>query len=135
MTKDAQSHADEDQKNREKIEAKNKLDNLIYNTEKILKENREKIPDSDASSVEAALSKAKKALESSSEAAELNSAAEELTRASHRLAEIMYQKTAGQHPPQGEQGPGGSSAGPKQDSGKKDDEVIDAEYVDMDKNE
>jgi molecular chaperone DnaK len=53
MTRDAQAHADEDQKNREKIEAKNKLDSLIYNTEKILKENREKVSDSDASTVEA----------------------------------------------------------------------------------
>jgi molecular chaperone DnaK len=136
MTKDAQAHADEDQKNREKIEAKNKLDSLIYNTEKILKENREKISDSDASSLDSALSNAKKALESSSEASELNAALEELTRASHKLAEIMYQKTAGQHPPQGEPGGGGPSASDaKQESGKKEDEVIDAEYVDMDKNE
>jgi molecular chaperone DnaK len=135
MTKDAQAHADEDQKNREKIEAKNKLDSLIYNTEKILKENRERIPDSDASSLDDALSKAKKTLESSPEAAELNAAAEELTRASHRLAEIMYQKTASQTPPHGEQGPAGSGSDAKQGSGKKDDEVIDAEYVDVDKNE
>src|SRR5512136_713270 len=136
MTQDAQAHADEDQKNRDKIEAKNKLDSLIYNTEKILKENRDKISDSDASSLDSALSKAKKALESSSDAAELNSAAEELTRASHRLAEIMYQKTAGQTPPRTETGGGGASGGgAKQGSGKKEDEVIDAEYVDMDKNE
>jgi molecular chaperone DnaK len=134
MTKDAQSHADEDQKNREKIEAKNKLDSLIYNTEKILKENRDKISDSDASSLDAALSKAKSALESSSEASDLNAAAEELTRASHRLAEIMYQKTASQQaPPQTDTGAGASGGGAK--SGKKEDEVIDAEYVDMDKNE
>jgi molecular chaperone DnaK len=136
MTKDAQSHADEDQKNREKIEAKNKLDSLIYNTEKILKENREKISDSDASSLDSALSAAKKTLESSTEASELNAATEELTRASHRLAEIMYQKTAGQNPPHEAQGGGSgpSGAGPK-GAGKKEDEVIDAEYVDMDKNE
>jgi molecular chaperone DnaK len=134
MTKDAQAHADEDQKNREKIEAKNKLDSLIYNTEKILKENREKISESEASSLDAALSKAKSALESSSESADLNAAAEELTRASHRLAEIMYQKTAGQNPPHAETGGAGPSGGdPK--SGKKEDEVIDAEYVDMDKTE
>jgi molecular chaperone DnaK len=137
MTKDAQAHADEDQKNREKIEARNKLDSLIYNTEKILKENREKIPDSDATSLDSALSNAKKALESSSEAAELNAAFEELTKASHRLAEIMYQKTAGQAAPHGETAgkSGSSGTGGKQDSGKKEDEVIDAEYVDMDKNE
>jgi len=137
MTQDAQAHADEDQKNREKIEAKNKLDSLIYNTDKLLKENREKISDADASSLDSALSKAKSTLETSAEAAELNAAAEELTRASHRLAEIMYQKTAGQNPPHGGSGGAGpSGGGPKQGSEKKEDEVIDAEYVDMDnKNE
>jgi molecular chaperone DnaK len=137
MTNDAQAHADEDQKNREKIEAKNKLDSLIYNTEKILKENRDKFSDSDASSVDSALSKAKQVLESSAEAAELNAAADELMRASHKLAEIMYQKTAGQNPPHEEPGKtsGPSDSGAKQGSGKKEDEVIDAEYVDMDKNE
>jgi molecular chaperone DnaK len=136
MTTDAQAHADEDLKNKEKIEAKNKLDSLIYNTEKILKENRDKISDADATSLDAALSKAKKALEGSGEAAELNTAAEELTRASHRLAEIMYQKTAGpQTPPGGQAGGAGPAGGAKQDGGKKEDEVIDAEYVDMDKNE
>jgi molecular chaperone DnaK len=136
MTQDAQAHADEDQKNREKIEAKNKLDSLIYNTEKMLKENRERIPDSDANALDSALSSAKKTLESSSEAGELNSAFEELTRASHRLAEIMYQKTAGQQSPQGEARSDTSPGdGGKQEAGKKEDEVIDAEYVDMDKNE
>ncbi len=137
MTKDAQAHADEDQKNRETIESKNKLDGLIYNTEKILKENREKISEADATSLDTALANAKKALESSSEASELNAAIEELTKASHHLAEIMYQKTAGQQGPH--EGPGGgpgfSGSGAKPDSGKKEDEVIDAEYVDMDKNE
>jgi molecular chaperone DnaK len=136
MTADAQAHADEDQKNREKIEAKNKLDSLIYNTEKILKENREKISEAEVSSLDAALSKAKNTLETSSEASELNAAFEELTRESHRLAEVMYQKTAGQAPPQGEAA-GGGQTGPDAgtDAGKKEDEVIDAEYVDMDKNE
>jgi len=137
MTQDAQAHLDEDQKNKEKIEAKNKLDSLIYNTEKILKENRYKISDPDASSLDAALSKAKGILESSSEASDLNAAAEELTRASHLLAEIMYQKTAGQNPPHGDASGGAGQSGgeSKQGSGKKDDDVIDAEYVDMDKNE
>jgi molecular chaperone DnaK len=137
MTKDAQAHADEDLKNREKIEAKNKLDGLIYNTEKILKENREKISEADASSLDSALSNAKKVLENSEEASALNAAIEELTKSSHHLAEIMYQKTAGQQPPHSgpDAGPGFSGSGAKQGSGKKEDEVIDAEYVDMDKNE
>ncbi len=68
MTKDAQAHADEDQRNREKIEAKNKLDGLIYNTERILKENRDKISDADATNLDSALSNAKKTLDSASEA-------------------------------------------------------------------
>ncbi len=129
MQQDAQSHADEDQKNREKIEAKNRLDSLIYNTEKLLTENRDKISEADASTLDAALGKAKAALEGGAEAAEMNAAAEELTRASHKLAEAMYQKTAGQQPPDAAGGaPGGSAS-----SGKKEDDVIDAEYVDMDK--
>ena len=131
MTSDAKEHADEDQKNREKIEAKNKLDSLIYNTEKMLKENRGTISESDAASLDEALSKAKTTLESSSDAGEMNAALENLTKASHHLAEIMYQKTAGQ----AQQNPAAGGPEAQQPSDKKEDEVIDAEYVDMDKNE
>ena len=129
MTQEAQAHADEDQKNREKIEAKNKLDSLIYNTEKVLTENRDKIGADDASSLDAAIGKAKTVLENASaEADEMNAAADELMKASHKLAEVMYQKTAEQQPPQnGGAADTGTGAG-------KDDDVIDAEYVDVDKN-
>jgi len=129
MTRDANAHEEDDRKSREIIEARNRLDSLVYNTDKILKENREKIAAADASAVESAIAKAKTALGSASaDVAELNSAVEELTRASHRLAEVMYQKTA--------QTPPGAAAGPepggKTDAGKKEEEVIDAEYVDVD---
>jgi molecular chaperone DnaK len=129
MQQDAQAHADEDKKYKDKIEAKNKLDSLIYNTEKILTENRDKISEPDASMLDGALSKAKTALENaSSEAGDLDAASEELTKASHKLAEVMYQKTAGQQAPHGEAG----NPGPMGDSGpqgeaKKEDDVIDAE--------
>jgi molecular chaperone DnaK len=130
MTRDAQAHADEDQRNKERIEAKNRLDSLIYNTEKILRENRDKVAEADASTVETALGNAKRALDGN-ETAELNKAHEELTRASHKLAEVMYQKTAGgQTPPTA--GPQGGDQEPK--AGKKDEDVIDAEYVDVDEN-
>ena len=130
MTQEAQAHADEDQKNREKIEAKNKLDSLIYNTEKVLTENRDKIGADDASSLDAAIGKAKTVLDNASaEAPEMEAAADELMKASHKLAEVMYQKTAEQPPPQN-----GGSADAGTDAGKKDDDVIDAEYVDVDKN-
>src|SRR2546427_7045473 len=129
MTRDATAHAAEDQNYKEKIEVKNKLDSLIYNTEKILRENRDKVSDSDAGAVESALGDAKRALDSG-DTAELNKVFEELTRASHRLAEVMYQKTASQASPGG--GAQGSGR-PEGDAGKKkEDEVIDAEYVDVD---
>jgi molecular chaperone DnaK len=132
MASDAQAHADEDQKYREKIEARNKLDSLVYSTEKILKENREKISGSDATTLDSALSNAKKALENTSaETSELSAAVEELTHASHKLAEAMYRKTSEPAPPSsaaGGAGPQDGNAGP----GKKEEEVIDAEYVDMD---
>src|SRR5512136_203301 len=67
MTQDAEAHAAEDQKNREAIEARNKLDGLIYSTEKILKENRDKVSDSDASTLDAALVNAKSTFEHSKE--------------------------------------------------------------------
>jgi molecular chaperone DnaK len=129
MTRDAESHASEDQANREAIEAKNKLDGMIYSTEKILKENRDKVSDSEASTVDAAIAHAKSVLENSKEAKDLNAALEELTKASHKLAEAMYQKTTQQPPPDA------GGAGPKEEPGKKkEDEVIDAEYVDVDEN-
>ncbi len=131
MTSDAEAHAADDQKNREAIEAKNKLDGLLYNTEKILKENRDKVSDADATSLDSAIAHAKSVLEQSKETSELNSVFEELTRASHKLAEAMYKQTTAQPPP-------GAGAGAESqngaDAGKKEDEVIDAEYVDVDDN-
>jgi molecular chaperone DnaK len=132
MTKDAQSHADEDKNYREKVEAKNRLDNLVYSTEKMLGENRDKIPESDASSLDAAISKAKTTLEAAPDTAELKSAFDELTRASHRLAEVMYQKTTAQGAPGGGAGP--TEGEPQPGKPKPEEEVIDAEYVDVDEN-
>ena len=127
MTKDAEVHAAEDQQNREAIEAKNKLDGLIYSTEKMLKENRDKISESEASTLESTLTRAKSVLDKSKEVSELNAALEELTRASHHLAEVMYQKTTTQTPP-----PGAGAEPQREPEKKKEDEVIDAEYVDVD---
>ena len=132
MTQDAQAHAAEDESYREKIEAKNKLDTLVYNTEKLMTENRDKISADDASTLEGAIANGKKVLEAESESdvSELNAAIEALTQASHRLAEVMYQQTAG-----GEAGPQEASGEAPDEAGSKDEgeeEVIDAEYVDMD---
>src|SRR5271163_3060752 len=94
MAKEADAHAAEDKEKREEIEARNGLDNLVYNIEKMLKESGDKVSGSDKSDVEAALAEAKKALEGSPSAADLNAAREKLTGTSHKLAEAMYKANA-----------------------------------------
>ena len=129
MVSDGEAHAEEDRRKREEIEARNQADNLVYNTEKILTENRDKISDDDAKAVEDAVADTKKAMEGDDVEA-INKAVENLTQASHRLAEVMYQSApqGGQEPPPDD--PEGSSEGTSE--GQPDDEVIDAEYVDVD---
>jgi molecular chaperone DnaK len=129
MVSDAQSHADEDKKRREEIEARNRLDGLVYSTEKTFNENREKLDPADASNFESAIADAKKALESS-DAAAMSTAGERLQQASHRLAEAIYKGTATQPGAGGAERPA-SEAGPSQ---SKEDEVIDTEFVDTEKN-
>jgi molecular chaperone DnaK len=131
MAKEAESHAEEDKKRREEIEARNQLDSMVYNIEKMLKEQGDKISGSERGDVENALADAKKALESN-DAAQMKHAQENLTKASHKLAEAMY-KQAG--PPPGGAQPGaqpGPAPGSDGEAKKKDEGVIDAEYVDVD---
>jgi molecular chaperone DnaK len=125
MVREAESHADEDKRKREEIEARNRADSLVYQTEKVLSENRSKLSDSDAKAVESAIADTKKALEGSDVAA-INRAADALMQASHKVAEAMY-KTGG---PQA--GGAGETSGAGAKSGEKTDDVIDAEYVDAD---
>jgi molecular chaperone DnaK len=135
MMRDAESHSEEDKKKRETIEAKNRLDALIYQTEKTIADNREKIAVGAISEAEAAMAEAKKAVESG-DPAQINAQFEALTRASHRIAESLYQQqTAG-----GATGAAGAGAqgqaGSTSQSGKApgSDDVIDAEYIDVDEN-
>jgi molecular chaperone DnaK len=134
MAKEADAHASEDKEKREEIEARNGLDNMVYNVEKMLRDNADKVSGSDKTDVETALADAKKTLEASPSAAELNAARERLTAASHKLAEAMYKAGAaagagaGVPPSDGAQAAAGTTA----DGGKKDEGVIDAEYVDVD---
>src|SRR5438105_1388301 len=120
FVKDAESHASEDRERREEIEAKNHLDSLVYNVEKMLNENRDKISGSDVSNLESAISEARKAMEQGG-TDNIKRATENLTKASHKLAEAMYQSAGAnaQQPPQEQQ----------QQSSSKDD-VIEAEVVD-----
>jgi molecular chaperone DnaK len=128
MAKDAESHSAEDKAQRESIEAKNQLDSMIYQIEKMLKESGDKISGSERGDVENALADAKKAVESNDKA-QMEHARENLTKASHKLAEQMYKAAQ----PAGGAGaaPGaGAEPGADGEAKKKDEGVIDAEYVD-----
>ncbi len=123
MVKEAESHRSEDRERRRQVEARNKLDGLIYSTEKIYDEHKEKLGPDQKGELERALADAKKALESEN-ASEMEQAAERLNQASHKLAEAMY----GQQAPGAGPGAPGAGAGPAGGAGSSD-EVIDAEYV------
>ncbi len=129
MARDAESHASEDKEKRDQIEARNGLDNMVYNIEKMLKENGDKVSGSEKSNVESALAEAKKTLEGSPSASELNAARESLTAASHKLAEAMYKANAEAPPAEGAQS--GTTPGDAHEEPKKEEGVIDAEYVDV----
>src|SRR5271157_529000 len=134
MAKEADAHSAEDKTRREEIEAKNQLDSMVYNIEKMLKEHGDKISGTERGDVENALADAKKAIESGDKK-QMDSAREKLTAASHKLAEQMYKATQAQGGP-GAGGPGpGAGAASGGDEGqahqKKDEGVIDAEYVDV----
>jgi molecular chaperone DnaK len=130
MAKEAEAHASEDKEAREQIEARNGLDSLVYNVEKMLKEAGEKVSGSEKTEVESALASAKGVLTGTPGAAELKSEHEKLTAASHKLAEAMY-KAGG---PQGAPTDGATaSAGTADEAPKHDEGVIDAEYVDVPK--
>ncbi|MBA2493857.1 MAG: molecular chaperone DnaK [Acidobacteria bacterium] len=132
MMKEAESHAGEDEKKKAEIEARNRLDGLVYNVEKTFNENKEKLDSGAAGEIETALSEAKTAL-AGSDADAMNSAFETLQTASHKIAEVLYNQTAAT--PEGETAEQASSASAGSDttsSTSGDDNVIDAEYVDVD---
>jgi molecular chaperone DnaK len=127
MAKDAEAHAAEDKEQREAVEARNGLDSMVYNVEKMLKDAGDKVAASDKTEVESALAEAKTTLGGTPNASELNSAKERLTTVSHKLAEAMYKATAASATADG------ASAGTEaHEEPKKDEGVIDAEYVDVD---
>ena len=95
MAKDAESHAAEDRKQRDTIEARNRADAMVYNVEKTLKEHRAKVSEAEAKEIEAALEETKKAM-AENDADAINAAVDRLTTASHKLAEAMYKASAQQ---------------------------------------
>lgn len=126
MVKDAELHSQEDKKRREEIEVRNQADNLVYNTEKILKENRDKLSESDVKAVEEAIKDTKEAIEKG-DVDLIKARVETLNTASHKLAEAMYKKASeGTHKEGPEakssQQPGTGTSGAGQEN------VVDAEF-------
>jgi molecular chaperone DnaK len=135
MRTDAEAHAEDDKRKLAEIEARNQLDNRVYQTEKLLRENREKLAEGDAKSVEEALEKAKSALAGGS-LESIEAANKELESASHKVAEVLYnsakaQGAGGAGTPPGAGGASGGSGGAEPKKPGEGD-VIDAEYVDVD---
>ncbi|MGA2533469.1 MAG: molecular chaperone DnaK [Candidatus Aminicenantales bacterium] len=135
MVKDAESHAGEDRKRRETIDAKNQADQLIYSLEKLLRENKDKIREHEAEAVQNEIENTKKAI-ASDDLDQIKKATDSLSHVSHRLTETLYQQAGPQAAPGG--GPSDQQAGPSEggdgsgraQAGGPEDEVIDAEVVD-----
>jgi molecular chaperone DnaK len=136
MMRDAESHSEDDKRKREQIETKNKLDQFIYQTEKTISDNRERIAVGLVSEAEAAIAEAKKTVEANS-ADQFQAQLENLTRVSHKIAESLYQQQASgggateAAAGAGAQGATGGTTGGNKPGG---DDVIDAEYIDVDEN-
>jgi len=131
MARDAESHAAEDRKQRDTIEARNRADAMVYNVEKTLKDHRSKIGDAEAKEIELALEETKKAM-AENDPERINSTTDRLTTASHKLAEAMYKASSQPGAGAAPGGDGGGSAPGGQDGGKGKDNVVDAEFVDVD---
>jgi molecular chaperone DnaK len=129
MARDAESHGAEDRKKKDEIEARNRADAMVYNIEKMLKEHREKISEADAKQVEAAIEEVRKAMADGG-LERITSATDKLTTASHKLAEAMYKtQGAGGNGASGAGAASGDGAGAQ--AGEKKDNVVDAEFVDV----
>ncbi len=134
MARDAESHSADDRKKKDEIEARNRADAMVYNVEKMLKEHREKISDTDAKEVETAVEDVKKAMSEGGLEA-ITSATDKLTTASHKLAEAMYKSQSAGGPDGNAPGAGAGAAGNGAQPGgeqKEKDNVVDAEFVDVD---
>ena len=134
MMKDAEAHAGEDEKKKATIESRNRLDGLVYSVEKSFSENKEKLDATASGDIETAIADSKTAL-AGDDVDAMNNAFERLQTASHKLAEVLYSQAGAASAEGGptEEQASSASAGAEGDGGgtSSDDNVIDAEYVDV----
>ena len=131
MARDAEAHGADDRKRKDEIDARNRADSMVYQIEKMLKDHRDKIGEDDAKNVEAALEAAKKAIAGGT-IEEINKTTETLTAASHKLAEAMYKSAAPGGDGAAGAAAGGAAPGSASGGDKPKDDVVDAEFVDVD---
>ncbi len=124
MVTEAQSHSEEDKRRREVVDLRNQTDTLAYSLEKLLKDNRDKVGEAEAKSIEDAVAEARKAMEGE-DASALRSAMDKLTGLSHKLAESLYKSAP--PPGGGPEAGAGAGSGPRPGDGGSD--VVDAEYT------
>ena len=133
MIKDAELHAEEDRKAKEKAEAINQADTLIYQTEKMLKEHGDKISPEDRANIEREIENTRKAVKDGDTAA-IKKAIDSLTQASYKISEAMYQQASSQQSTASQTGPSGGAAGSTGAEGSagsgsgNEEDVVDAEY-------
>ncbi len=125
MVRDADSHAEEDRKKKQLAEARNTADTLVYTVEKSLKDYGDKISADERREIEEALEQCRKLKDSSSDPNEIKSATDRLTTASHKLAEHIYKSAGAQ--------PHGDGSGAQQARKEGEEEVVEAEFEDVDK--
>lgn len=133
MVKDAEAHAEEDKRKREQITALNNLDNMIYQTEKVLKDNANDLPEAEKKEAEAAIAEGRKVVQEKADLSSIQAALDRMTKASHALSSALYEKnknkTSGGG--SGSNGTGGGDAGGSGATGGGKDDVIDADYKDV----
>jgi molecular chaperone DnaK len=128
MVSDAKRYSAEDSEQRKTVESRNKLDSLVYQTEKLMSENKDKLDEATAGSMESAIADAKKALEPGDDRAAMDAQFEALQNASHAMAQALYQAQGGEQQAGPQPGAGaGPQGGPQ--PGSPDDDVVDAEYT------
>jgi len=132
MRAEAESHSEDDRRRMEEVEARNSLDGVVYQAEKMIRENREKIAEAEVKKAEEAIEDAKKAVNEGG-VPRLRAAKENVERALHKIAEDLYKtaQAAGQASAAAGAA-GGNSSGSSGAQEKKPGDVIDAEYVDVD---
>jgi molecular chaperone DnaK len=134
MVTDAEAHSADDKKRREEIEVKNQADNLVYTTEKLLKDNKDKLAADDVTAVESALQETKTAIESG-DTEQIRQKMEALNTASHKVAEAMYKQASTNEQPGEDAAPGaeGASQGPEAGAAGSQDNIVDAEFEETEK--